>query len=49
MPFPTITICGSAEIALTFDFAIFLGIYEISIKRGPGFGEEPPTATSPPN
>ena len=45
MPLPAITTCGIKEELFFFP----LGRYEISTKRGPGLGEEFPTASNPPN
>ena len=45
MPLPTNTIWGNAFI----DFLLDFGWYETSIMRGPGFGDDPPTAFNPPN
>ena len=45
IPLPTNTTCGRALIAFFF----FEGAYPTSIKRGPGLGDELPTARNPPN
>ena len=45
MPLPTKTTWGNALTDFFFDF----GWYETSIIRGPGLGEDPPTARNPPN